>query len=122
MAYHGIKVEFVKSIVEHKRIMFSGDILNNGKILPLLNGNFFGGFSHSIKYAIHDFYTRLYQFNGRIVKVVIQWRIKPKSFKKFRETVRAKNKIDINISNEEIEWVTHDKLAVISFCLLIGVF
>ena len=128
VAYHGTKVELVKSIVEHRRIMFPGDTLNNGKKLPILNGNFFGDGSPaiyltpSIKYACNDFYARPYNFNDKIVKVVIQCRVKPGSFRKFRETVRARKVIDNNFPNDEIEWVTHDRLAVVPYGLLIGVF
>lgn len=128
VAYHGTKVELVKSIVEHRRIMFPGDVLNNGKVLPVLNGNFFGDGSPaiyltpSIKYASNNFYARPYSFNGRIVKVIIQCRVKPGSFTKYRETVRARGVIDNNFPNDEIEWVTHDRLAVVPYGLLIGVF
>ena len=128
VAYHGTKVELVKSIVEHRRIMFPGDTLNNGKKLPVLNGNFFGEGSPaiyltpSIKYASNNFYARPYSFKGKKVKVIIQCRIKPGSFKKFRETVRAKEVIDENFPNNEIEWVTHDREAVVPYGLLIGVF
>lgn len=128
VAYHGTKVQLVKSIVEHRRIMFPGDVLNNGKVLPVLNGNFFGDGSPaiyltpSIKYASNNFYARPYSFNGRIVKVIFQCRVKPGSFTKYRETVRAREVIDNNFPNDEIEWVTHDRLAVVPYGLLIGVF
>ena len=108
--------------------MFPGDVLNNGKVLPVLNGNFFGDGSPaiyltpSIKYASNNFYARPYSFNGRIVKVIIQCRVKPGSFTKYRETVRARGVIDNNFPNDEIEWVTHDRLAVVPYGLLIGVF
>jgi len=37
VAYHGTKNFLVQSIVEHRRIMFPGDIFNNGKKLPARN-------------------------------------------------------------------------------------
>jgi len=52
----------MKSIVEHRRIMFPGDLLNNVKHLPVRNGNSFGKgklsiyLPSSIKYACNDLY------------------------------------------------------------------
>ena len=76
----------------------------------------------SLENASNNFYARPYSFNGRIVKVIIQCRVKPGSFTKYRETVRARGVIDNNFPNDEIEWVTHDRLAVVPYGLLIGVF
>ena len=108
--------------------MFPGDKLNNGKILPIRNGNFFGNgnpsiyLTPSIKYACSDFYSVPKNFSGREVKVIIQCRVKPASFKKFKETIRAKKIIDENFPNEEIEWITQDREAVVPYGLLIGFF
>jgi hypothetical protein len=126
VAYHGTKVELVKSIVEHRRIMFPGDVLNNGKVLHTLHGNCFGNGSPaiyttpSIKFAFR--YARPCSFNERKVRVIIQCRVKPGSFKKCGKTGREEKAIDDNFPNDEIEWVTDDRLAVVPYGLLIGFF
>jgi hypothetical protein len=118
----------VKSIVEHRRIMFRGDLLNNVKHLPVRNGNSFGDgkpsiyLTPSIKYVCNDLYSVPQNYNKRKVKVIIQCRIRPGSFKKYKETVNAKDIIDENFSNNEIERVTQDKEAVVLYGLLIGFF
>ena len=128
VAYHGTKVGLVKSIVEHRRIMFPGDTLNNGTKLPVRNGNYCGDgkpsiyLTPSIKYACCNFYSVPEYFSGRKVKVIIQCRVKPGSFKKFKETIRANNIIDEHFPNEELEWVTQDREAVVPYGLLIGFF
>ena len=127
VAYHGTKVEIVKSIVEHRRIMFPGDVLNNGQILEVRNGNIFSKntpaiyLTPSITYACCEYYARPYRFKGRRVQVVLQCRIRPGSFKKHRETIGASRTIDENFTNNSIEWVTTDREAVVPYGLLIGV-
>ena len=39
IGFHGTNKNVVKSIIEHKRIMFPGDTLNDGAKLPLLMDN-----------------------------------------------------------------------------------
>lgn len=127
VAYHGTKVNIVKSIVEHRRIMFPGDVLNDGTILRVRNGDIFSKnnpavyLTPSIIYACCEYYARTFNFKGKNVKIVIQCRLKPGSFKKCHETIRAQKTIDDNFSNNTIEWVTTDREAVVPYGLLIGV-
>lgn len=127
VAYHGTKNNIVKSIVEHRRIMFPGDVLNDGTILGVRNGQIFSRdtpavyLTPSITYACCEYYARSFTFKGRNVKVVIQCRLKPGSFKKHPETIGARKTIDNNFSNTTIEWVTTDREAVVPYGLLIGV-
>lgn len=133
VAYHGTKVENVKSIISHHRIMFPGDKLDDGTILPIAHNNCFKQYfngpiiyvSPSIKYASQELYSKTYNFNGKKVKVAFQCRIKPGSFKKFRETLGFIQKevvVDENFPNTELEWATDDKNAVVPYGLLIGFF
>ena len=59
VGYHGTSIKVAKSIVEHRRIMFPGDTLNDGTKLQIKDNNCFGNefkntviyLSHTIKYA-----------------------------------------------------------------------
>ncbi len=133
VAYHGTKVQNVKSIINHQRIMFPGDKLLDGTILPIAHNDCFAEnfngpviyVSPSIKYASHDVYSEPYDFKGKKVKVAFQCRIRPGSFKKFPETLGFTSKektVDDNFPNKEVEWVTDDRYAVVPYGLLIGFF
>ena len=41
IGFHGTNKNVVKSIIEHKRIMFPGDTLNDGTKLAVTNGQCF---------------------------------------------------------------------------------
>ena len=129
IGYHGTSIKVAKSIVEHKRIMFPGDTLNDGTKLQIKHNNCFGNefkntviyISPTIKYAQHYSYDGRYK--GKEVKVVFQCRIKPGTYKKKPETLCFGNKtIDENFSNNEVEWITDDRKAVVPFGLLIAFF
>ena len=133
VGYHGTKVRNVKSIISHHRIMFPGDILDDGTKLPIAHNNCFYEYfkgpiiyvSPSIKYASQELYAETYNFNGKKVKVAFQCRVKPGSFKKFRETlgfIRREITVDENFPNTEIEWAIDDREAVVPNGLLIGFF
>ncbi len=131
VGYHGTKVGNVKSIISHHRIMFPGDKLDDGTILPIAHNNCFQNYfdgpiiyvSPSIKYASQELYSKTYEFYGKKVKVAFQCRVRPGSFKKFRETLNfGKEIVDENFPNEEIEWATDDKNAVVPYGLLISFF
>ena len=133
VGYHGTKVRKVKSIISHHRIMFPGDILDDGTKLPIAHNNCFYQYfkgpiiyvSPSIKYASQELYAETYNFNGKKVKVAFQCRVKPGSFKKFRETlgfIRREITVDENFPNTEIEWAIDDREAVVPNGLLIGFF
>lgn len=102
-------------------------ILNDGTILGVRNGQIFSKetpaayLTPSITYACCEYYARTFKFKGKNVKIVIQCRLKPNSFKKFPETIRAIKTINDNFSNDTIEWVTTDREAVVPYGLLIEV-
>ena len=80
--------------------MFPGDKLNDGTILGVRNGQIFSKetpavyLTPSITYACCEYYARTFKFKGKNVKIVIQCRLKPNSFKKFLETIGAKKTIE----------------------------
>lgn len=109
--------------------MFPGDTLNDGTKLPVRHNQCFGNefkksvvyVSPSVKYAM--LYSYGSKFQGLDVKTVFQCRIRPGTYKKRRETLGFGTKIiDENFSNEEIEWATDNRTAVVPFGLLIGFF
>lgn len=129
VGYHGTNVNVVKSIVEHKRIMFPGDTLNDGTVLQIKHNQCYGNeFKSSVIYLSPTIiYSKEYsygtKFSGKDVKVVFQCRIKPGTYKKRPETLGFGTKIiDPNFSNSEVEWVTDNRTAVVPFGLLIGFF
>jgi hypothetical protein len=130
VAYHGTKVENVYSIIRHHRILFPGDKKDDGTIIPICHGSCFAHhfngpviyLSPSIKYASQDLYSKPYNFQGHTVKVAFQCRVRPGSFKKFRETLEMTEReieCDEEFSNSQLEWVTDDKTAVVPYGLLI---
>ena len=87
VAYYGTKVNIVKSMVKHRRILYPGDVLNYGTILGVRNGQIFSKetpavyLKPSIIYACCEYYARIFKFKGKNVKIVIQCRLKPGAFK-----------------------------------------
>jgi len=129
VGYHGTNANVAKSIVEHKRIMFPGDTLNDGTILQVKHNQCYGNeFKSSVIYISPSIiYAKEYSygttFKGKNVKIAFQCRIKPGTYKKRPETLGYGDRIiDENFSNKEIEWVTDDRKAVVPFGLLIGFF
>ncbi|CAF1285760.1 unnamed protein product [Didymodactylos carnosus] len=133
VAYHGTKVNCVVSIIRHRRIMFPGDILDDGTKLVQRLGQIHaravapeGGsviyISPTIRYSQHEIYAPSIPFKSYYVKLVLQCRVKPNSFGKFPETLAAgSTEFDPEFKNNEIEWVTADRQAVVPYGLLIGV-
>lgn len=127
IGYHGTSKNVVKSIIEHRRIMFPGDTLNDGTKLEIKHGQCHTeGFKGPVIYVTPSInYAKLYapcsDFNGRNVRFVFQCRIKPGTYKKRGKSYLTQT-ISENFSNLEIEWLTDDRKAVVPFGLLIGVF
>lgn len=127
IGYHGTNKNVVKSIIEHKRIMFPGDVLNDGTKLAVNHGQCFANefkdtviyVSPSINYA--KMYSNNTDYKGKKIKTVFQCRIKPGTYKKKGKT-QYKAPISPNFDNSELEWITDDRKAVVPFGLLIGVF
>ena len=137
VAYHGTPKRNLDSILRHRRIMFPGDRLDDGTILPIrlsqchANGSPAIYVSPTILYSQHDVYTPPESFEYRsppyfqryTIKTVLQCRVKPGSYTKHSETLRFGNNIvDAEFSDNKVEWLIFDKTAVIPYGLLIGIF
>ena len=131
VAYHGTKKENIPSIVKEKRILFPGDKLKDGTIIKIRHNNCWAKhfkrspiyLSPSILYASQNLYAPSFVFDDKYAKIVIQCKIKPGTYKKFKETLTFKTqRCDPDFSNDELEWVTDDESAVIPYGLLIGIF
>ena len=137
MAYHGTPTRNLDSILRHRRIIFPGDTLDDGTVLPVRLGQCHASgspvmyVSPTILYSQHDIYAPPVTFEyghppdsrKYIMKTVLQCRVKPASFRKCRETLRfGSTTIDDAFSNNEVEWVVSDKTGVVPYGLLIGMF
>jgi hypothetical protein len=137
VAYHGTRKQNLDSILRHRRIMFPGDMLDDGTILPVRLGqcHALGSpviyVSPTILYSQHDVYTPPESFKygsppysrNYTIKTVLQCRVKPGCFRKCNETLGFGNTIiDEDFSNNEVEWVISDKTGVVPYGLLVGIF
>ena len=137
VAYHGTPIRNLDSILRHRRIMFPGDTLDDGTVLPVRLGqcHALGSpviyVSPTILYSQHDIYAPPVTFeygNPPYVKryrmkTVLQCRVKPECFRKCSETLGfGSTKFDDAFDNSEVEWVVSDKTGVVPYGLLIGMF
>ena len=77
-------------------------------------GDCFGAgfyFTPSIIYASHPRYANPWFNNGKWTQVVLNFRLRPKTYIKRKETLEVENKfqIDRNYSNDQIEWLVPKK-------------
>ena len=104
IGFHGTNKNVVKSIIEHKRIMFPGDTLNDGTKLAVTNGQCFAGeFKDTVIYVSPSInYAKLYSpnsdYKGKKIKTVFQCRVKPGTYKKKGKTY-LKTPISPNFDN-----------------------
>jgi hypothetical protein len=149
VAYHGTPKQNLASILSHRRIMFPGDRLDDGTILPIRLNNCHAArvannlpviyVSPTIIYSQHDVYTlprgsktheifkHDHSSNSKnyVMKTIVQCRVKPGCFTKCPETLNFRVRgetIDSEFSNDEVEWVVTDKTGVVPYGLLIGIF
>lgn len=137
VAYHGTPTRNLDSILRHRRIMFPGDHLDDGTILPVRLGQCHAYkspviyVSPSILYSQHEIYSPAVHFKldsslpskGYTIKTVLQCRVKPNSYRKCHETLGYDDqRVDNDFNNSELEWVVEDKTAVVPYGLLIGIF
>ena len=130
--YHGTSIENAKSIVEHRQLLLPRDMTLDGKKLQIREGHIPGEYyfftTPTIKYAALDCYAHTYKFtspsNGKRykIKVVLQCKQKSDSFTVQPETVGARQrqqKICSFVSNDEMEWKTQHRSAIMPYGLML---
>lgn len=149
VAYHGTSEKNVSSILREKRLMFPGDVLQDGTTLPIAHGNcgahlFTNGsgspppviyISPTVNYASNPFYAKPFSYKGKLVQAVFQCRVKPNSYMKYGKTtapsrsnhpdekVRAlsgpPHSFDLDFHDSELEWIVADRESVVPYRLLL---
>ena len=118
----------------------SGDVLSDGTTLKMKHGNCWADgavvyLSPTINCASHPVYAEpfILEFCGKTVQAAIQCKVKPGSFMERTETlggqngiakhidpsVRMSGRYDAEFSDNEVEWYTNDRNAVVPYRLLI---
>jgi len=129
IAYHGSPTNVAASIMNERRIMFPGDKLKNGETLKVRLNNCFADkvakdgkaiyVSPTITYAGHPNYAVPRKWkDGLAGQTVFQCKVKPKCYKKVRQTLNGKN-YDPEIDDNEIEWITADRKGIVPYAVLV---
>ena len=132
--YHGTTIENARSVIEHRTFLLPADVTLEGQQIKIREGHIPGQSyvftTPSIAYAALDCYARTYQFwspsNSRAytIKVALQCKQKPDSIIVQPETVGARERhvrICPCIPNEELEWKTKQRSAVMIYGLLLQI-
>ncbi|XP_077870572.1 neuralized-like protein 4 [Saccoglossus kowalevskii] len=137
VAFHGTLLSKVEDILNNGCILAAGDVALGGTTLGEREGHYDDsrkpdGFntkqifvSPSIKYAGHDAYASSVMWKDKRTgiiykaKVCFQVWIRPDSYKVGPETVGAESTIDDYFSNDELEWSTAERTAVVPYGLLV---
>ncbi|XP_078368543.1 neuralized-like protein 4 [Oculina patagonica] len=137
VAFHGTKLGSVNAILKCGDLLIPGDVVLGGKEISEEKGHFNDmrkprGFdtkqifvSPSVLYAEDDIYAEPYSFTDPstkkkfVVKTVLQLRINPNSYKVGPQTIGARKTIDPRFSNEELEWSTKERGAIVLYGLLV---
>ncbi|XP_070553369.1 uncharacterized protein [Ptychodera flava] len=137
VAFHGTRLEAVKPILETGELLMPGDTRLGGEKLSECPGHFTDAWkpkafdtkqiflSPSIRYSGCDVYAPATEFTDAsteksyTARVAFQVRINPKSYKVGPKTIDVTSKIDPKFSDQEIEWFTKERGAVILYGLLV---
>ncbi|XP_077868820.1 uncharacterized protein LOC144359579 [Saccoglossus kowalevskii] len=137
VAFHGTHLNSVRSILETGDLLLPGDVRFGGKKLLERPGHFNDlrkpdpkfdtkqiFLSPSIRYCANNAYSYPYKYVDKDtnksydVRVVFQVRIRPGSYNVGPETIGQKSEIDPIFHNQELEWFTKERGAVIPYGLL----
>lgn len=132
--YHGTSIESAKSVVEHRQLLLPRDVTMTGRHIAIREGHIPGEDYYfttpTVKYAALSCYAHSYNFKSPStkksykIKVALQCKQKPGSFVIQPETVGARKRqqtICLHISNNEIEWKTQQRSAIMPYGLLLHV-
>jgi len=121
IVYYGTNLNAAISIINNQRIMFPGEILNNGEIFPPQNDINPKAIylSPSIKYA--KLFSNDTSYNGKPIYIAFECRIKPGSYSinRIPDNFEGDN-IDNNYFEDEIEWVVYKNPYIVPIGLLIS--
>ena len=112
IGYYGTNLNTAISIIDNQRIMFPGEYLNNGEIVPLQDIIM----SPSINYA--KLFSISIPYNGKPIYFAFQCRVKPGTY--INNRIPCKFYTDNNFSDDEIEWVVNQKSDIVPFGFLIS--
>ncbi|XP_078367547.1 uncharacterized protein LOC144651479 [Oculina patagonica] len=137
VAFHGTRMDSINAILECGDLLIPGDVALGGRQLSEKIGHFNDerkptGFdtkqifvSPSVRYAGHDAYAQPTSFEDPSSKkkfaarTVLQLCINPDSYTVGPQTIGATTEIDPHFSNEELEWSTKQRGAIILYGLLV---
>ena len=112
IGYYGTNLNTAISIIDNQRIMFPGEYLNNGEIIPPQDIIM----SPSINYA--KLFSISIPYNGKSIYFAFQCRIMPGTYTNSR--IPSKFYTDKNFSDDEIEWVVDQNSCIVPFGFLIS--
>jgi hypothetical protein len=112
IGYYGTDLNTAISIIDNQRIMFPGEYLNNGEIVPPQDMIM----SPSINYA--KLFSISIPYNGKSIYFAFQCRIMPGTYTNSR--IPSKFYTDKNFSDDEIEWAVEQNSCIVPFGFLIS--
>ncbi|CAF1108984.1 unnamed protein product [Adineta steineri] len=128
-SYHGTSIENAKSIVEHRQLPLSDDIKLDKNESKTQSDHASEEYSFlttpTINYASLNCDSYAYTFQSPTtkkyykIKVVLQCKQKPDSFVVQGETVRAQHRICPYIPNDQIEWKSRQRSAIMPYGLML---
>jgi len=126
ICYHGTSIKSAKSIIEHRQLLLPGEETLDGETITIPKGENLFFTTPTIKYAEHRAYASGYIFTASDkkqyhIKVVLQCKQKPDSFKVQGQTVGVTKPICRYIPNGEVEWVSRKRACIMPYGLLLGI-
>ena len=130
-SYHGTSIDKAISIIEHRQLLIPGDIANDNHPISIVHGTKTAYYftTPCIKYASLETYSRSILFNSIItgesyrVKVIVQLKQKPNSFRIHRGTIPyfypPNPPICKIIKHEQLEWYSNARSSTVPYGLLI---
>nr|XP_006820344.1 PREDICTED: neuralized-like protein 4-like [Saccoglossus kowalevskii] len=139
IAYHGTQAQTVSDILKTGELLIAGDVGYGGKQIKEGEGHYHDGWkphkfdtkniflSPTIRYAGLEAYSKPFRYRDRktgktyTAKASFQVCIRPHSYRVGKQTVGATFVFDPKINNNECEWYTKERGAIILYGLLINV-
>jgi hypothetical protein len=129
-SYHGTSIDKALSIIQHRQLLIPGDIANDNQPIRIVHGTQTSYYytTPCITYASLETYSRSVLFNSAItgenykVKVIVQLKQKPDSFRIQRGTVPyfypPNPPVCTIIKHEQLEWYSNARASTVPYGLL----